>query len=103
MTKQEFLNFIDIELKEQYKITKKEVENSGDISYKIYFKKQSIFIPTISIKINPVKIRINYYFTAIDDRDYCLKQSETMVSTTEIGYKIAYNTLITYIDLIINN
>lgn len=26
MTKQEFLNFIDIELKEQYKITKKEVE-----------------------------------------------------------------------------
>lgn len=38
MTKQEFLSFIDIELKEQYKVTKKEVENSGDISYKIYFK-----------------------------------------------------------------
>ena len=103
MTKQEFLNFIDIELKEQYKVTKKEVENSGDISYKIYFKKRSVFIPTISIKINPAKIRIKYYFTAIDDRDYCLKQSETMVSTTEIGYKIAYNTLIAYIDLIINN
>lgn len=103
MTKQEFLDFIDIELKEQYKITKKEVENSGDISYKIYFKKQSIFIPTISIKINPAKIRINYYFTAIDDRDYCLKQSEMMVSTSEIGYTIAYNTLLIYIDLIISN
>ena len=103
MTKQEFLNFIDIELKEQYRVTKKEVENSGDISYKIYFKKQSIFIPTISIKINPAKIRINYYFTAIDDRDYCFKKSETMVATSEIGYKIAYNTLIAYIDLIINN
>lgn len=103
MTKQEFLNFIDIELKEQYKVTKKEVENSEDISYKIYFKKQSMFIPIISIKINPVKIRINYYFTAIGDKDYCFKQSETMVYTNEIGYKIAYNTLMTYIDLIISN
>ena len=103
MTKQEFLNFIDIELKEQYKITKKEVENSGDISYKIYFKKQSIFIPTISIQINPAKIRIKYYFTAIDDKDYCLKQSETMVYANEIGYVIAYDTLMTYIDLIISN
>ena len=35
MTKQEFLNFVDVELKEQYKVIKKEVENSGDISYKI--------------------------------------------------------------------
>lgn len=103
MTKQEFLDFIDIELKEQYKVTKKEVENSGDISYKIYFKKRSVFIPTISIKINPVKIRINYYFTAIDDRDYCFKQSEIMVYANEIGYSIAYNTLLTYIDLIISN
>lgn len=103
MTKQEFLNFIDIELKEQYKVTKKEVENSEDISYKIYFKKRSIFIPIISIKINPVKIRINYYFTAINDKDYCFKQSETMVYANEIGYLIAYNTLLTYIDLIISN
>ena len=103
MTKQEFLNFIDIELKEPYKVTKKEVENSEDISYKIYFKKWSVFIPIISIKINPVKIRINYYFTAINDKDYCFKQSETMVYVNEIGYLIAYNTLLTYIDLIISN
>ena len=103
MTKQEFVEFIDTELKERYKVIKKEVENSGDISYKIYFKKQRVFIPTISIKINSAKIRINYYFTAVDDRDYCIKQSETMVSTTEIGYLIAYDTLMTYIDLIISN
>lgn len=103
MTKQEFLNFVDVELKEQYKVIKKEVENSGDISYKIYFKKQRVFIPTISIKINSAKIRINYYFTAVDDKDYCLKQSETMVSATEIGYLIAYDTLMTYIDLITSN
>lgn len=68
MTKQEFLNFIDIELKERYKVTKKEVENSGDISYKIYFKKRSVFIPTINIKINPAKIYINYYFVAVEDK-----------------------------------
>lgn len=103
MTKQEFLDFIDTELKEQYKVAKKEAENSGDISYKICFKKQSIFIPTISIKINPAKIYIKYYFTAIDDRNYCLKQSETMVYANEIGYNIAYDTLMTYIDLIISN
>ena len=103
MTKQEFLEFIDTELKEQYKVTKKEVEDSGDISYKIYFKKQRVFIPTISIKINLAKIRINYYFTAVDDKDYCLKQSETMVYANEIGYLIAYDTLMTYIDLIISN
>lgn len=103
MTKQEFLNFIDIELKEQYKVTKKEVENSGDISYKIYFKKRNMFIPVINIKINPVRIYINYYFTAVENKDYCLKQSETMVYANEIGYKIAYNTLTTYIDLIISN
>lgn len=103
MTKQEFLDFVDVELKEQYKVIKKEVENSGDISYKIYFKKRNMFIPVIGIKINPVKIRINYYFTAINDRDYCFKQSETMVYANEIGYSIAYNTLMTYIDLIISN
>lgn len=56
MTKQEFLDFIDIELKEQYKVIKKEVENSGDISYKIYFKKRNMFIPVIGIKISPVRI-----------------------------------------------
>lgn len=103
MTKQEFLNFIDIELKERYKVTKKEVENSGDISYKIYFKKRSVFIPTISIKINPARIYINYYFVAVEDKDYCLKQSEIMVYVNEIGYTIAYNTLLSYIDLIISN
>lgn len=103
MTKQEFLDFIDIELKEQYKVTKKEVENSGDISYKIYFKKRNMFIPVIGIKINPVRIYINYYFTAIEDKDYCFKQSEIMVYVNEIGYTIAYNTLLSYIDLIINN
>lgn len=103
MTKQEFLEFIDTELKEQYKVTKKEVEDSGDISYKIYFKKQRVFIPIISIKINPAKIYIKYYFTTIDDRNYYLKQSETMVYANEIGYLIAYDTLMTYIDLIISN
>lgn len=103
MTKQEFLEFIDTELKEQYKVTKKEVENSGDISYKIYFKKTKCFLPTISIKINPVRIYINYYFSAVDNKDYCIKQSETMVYANEIGYVIAYDTLMTYIDLIISN
>lgn len=103
MTKQEFLNFIDIELKERYKVTKKEVGNSGDISYKIYFKKRSVFIPVIGIKINPARIYINYYFVAVEDKNYCLKQSETMVYVNEIGYTIAYNTLLFYIDLIISN
>ena len=104
MTKQEFVEFIDTELKERYKVIKKEVENSGDISYKIYFKKQRVFIPTISIKINSAKIYINYCFTATKNSDQCcLKQSEIMVYANEIGYIIAYDTLMTYIDLIINS
>ena len=101
MTKQEFLNFIDIELKEQYKVTKKKVENSGDISYKIYFKQQGIFIPVIIIKLNPSKIYINYDIVTIYDKDQHLKNSRTIIDVNEIGYKIAYNTLMTYIDLII--
>lgn len=103
MTKQEFLSFIDIELKEQYKVTKKEVENSGDISYKIYFKQQGIFIPVIRIKLNPAKIYINYDIATVYDKDQCLTQSKVIINVNEIGYKIAYNTLITYVDLIISN
>ena len=103
MTKVELVNFIDTEVKKiAYIIIKKDIETSEDISYKIYFKQQGIKIPIINIKLNPAKIYMGYDIITIYDKDKHFKQSKVMIDVNEIGYLIAYDTLMTYIDFIVN-
>lgn len=103
MTKVELVNFIDIEVKKiAYLIIKKDIETSEDISYKIYFKNQGMNIPMINIKLNPAKIYMSYDIITIYDKDKHFKQSKIVIDVNEIGYQIAYDTIMTYIDFIVN-
>lgn len=103
MTKVELVNFIDNEVKKiAYLIVKKDIETSENISYKIYFKQQGINIPMINIKLNPAKIYMSYDIITIYDKDKHFKQSKIVINANEIGYQIAYDTIMTYIDFIIN-
>lgn len=103
MIKKEFLDFIDNEVKKiAYLIIKKDIETKEDISYKIYFKPKGINIPMINIKLNPSKIYMGYDIVTIYNKDQHFKQSKIIIDVNEIGYQIAYNTIMTYIDFIIN-
>lgn len=103
MTKVELVNFIETEVKKiAYLIIKKDIETSEDISYKIYFKHQGMKIPMINIKLNPAKIYMNYDIILIDDKDKHFKQSKVVIDVNKIGYQIAYDTIMTYIDFIVN-
>lgn len=103
MTKKEFLDFIDNEVKKiAYLIIKKDIETKEDISYKIYFKQKGTNIPMINIKLNPSKIYMGYDIVTIYNKDQHFKQSKIVIDVNEIGYQIAYNTIMTYIDFIIN-
>ena len=103
MTKVELIDFIDTEVKKiAHIIIKKDIEPSEDISYKIYFKQQGINIPMINIKFNPAKIYMSYDIVTIYKKDKHFKQSKVVIDVNEIGYLIAYDTLMTYIDFIVN-
>lgn len=54
----------------------------------------------INIKLNPSKIYMGYDIVTIYNKDQHFKQSKIVIDVNEIGYQIAYDTIMTYIDFI---